>query len=103
MELALKEGFVMLSRALLVITVFSAIGKELANPVIKDFLVRKGFLKLYIAIQIAFMVLPHMVEEYASFKSFFKKPFSSFAKIVSDANNWLEELKLQLENNTEPF
>lgn len=92
-KFALMEGSVMLFRALFVITSFSSIGKELSNPLIRDLLVKKGFRKLYLAIRIAFEVLPHMIEQNASFKSFFKKPVTSLSILVVDADSWLRELK----------
>lgn len=96
--LAIKEGLVMLFRALLVIVAFSSIGKELSNPVIKNFLINHGFQKLYLSIQIAFEIFPHIAEQNTKFRYFFKHPVQTYAALISDADQWLENLKSQFSN-----
>jgi len=95
LENALINGWAMFMRAILVITSFSAISTELANPGIKNFLVRRGFNKLYLALQLAFSALPVMVENNSSLRSFLKNPVRSFSMIITDAENWLESFKKQ--------
>lgn len=92
-SLAITEGLIMLFRAILVITAFSSIGRELSNPSIKNFLVKNGFHNLYLAIQVAFEVLPLMIERNAGFKNFLKRPMYSFSMVVADADYWLKNLK----------
>ena len=104
-SLALESGFTMLLRAIFVISCFSSISREIANPQIKDFLIdKKGvYIKIYHALQIGFQTLPTMIETHSDFKIFIKKPFLYISSIISEADNWLESLKKQLKNNTEPF
>jgi hypothetical protein len=90
---ALTNGWLMFMRAILVISSFSAISTELANPKIKNLLMRKGFHNLYMALQLAFSALPVMLENHSGLKSFFKNPVKSFSLIISNAENWLESFK----------
>lgn len=96
-QLALFSGFTMLLRAVFVITCFSAVSREITNPLIKDYLLKRRnvYMKIYYALQIGFRTLPIMIENYSEFKLFFKKPFQSFIRIVSEAENWLESIKSQ--------
>jgi len=104
-SLALISGFTMLLRAIFVITCFSAISREIANPVIKNSLIsKKGvYLKIYHALQAGFQTLPAMIERHSDLKKFIKKPFHYLAIIISEADNWLESLKKQFNSNSEPF
>jgi len=92
---AFYNGWTMFLRALVVITSFSSISTELANPVIKSFLLRKGFKKLYLALQLSFSALPHMVEKNTDLKTFFQNPVRSYSLLISSAESWLENFKKQ--------
>ncbi len=92
---ALTNGWNMFMRAMLVITSFSAISTELANPEIREFLISKGFQKLYMALHLAFGALPMMLERNSNLRSFFKNPVDSFSSLVADAESWLQSFKLQ--------
>ncbi|MCF8378508.1 MAG: hypothetical protein K9H49_02960 [Bacteroidales bacterium] len=92
---ALYSGFTMVLRALFVIICFSAISREIANPVIKNFLLKKGnvSMRIYFALQTGFLALPIMIENYSEFKFIYKKPLHALVNIVSEAENWLESIK----------
>lgn len=90
---ALSNGWLMFMRAILVITSFSSISTELANPKIRNMLMKRGFRNLYMALQLAFSALPVMLENNSDLKSFFKNPVKSFSLIISNAENWLESFK----------
>lgn len=89
----LIAGVEMIFRALIIILGFSAISRELANPVIKNYLVKNGFEKVYLALQLAFSALPVMVERNTGFKKYLTRPFYSFGMVIADAENWLESFK----------
>ncbi len=105
LQLALFSGFTMLLRAVFVITCFSAISREIANPLIKNFLLKRRnvYMKIYYALQTGFRTFPIMIENYSEFKLFYKKPFQTFVRIISEAENWLESIKSQQKNNSESF
>jgi hypothetical protein len=92
---AISAGWNMFLRAILVITAFSAISAELANPKIREFLMKRGFNKLYMALQLAFSALPVMLEKNSNLKTFFRHPVRSFVVLISDAENWFESFKNQ--------
>lgn len=54
-------GFKMILRALLLVSIFTAIGLELRNPLVYQLLVRKGWTPLYHALQAAMRTLPAIV------------------------------------------
>ena len=80
-------------RAILVVAGFSALSIELKNPLITNFLLKKGFRQLYLAISLAFRALPAMMEEISRPKRFLSGPFSSIREMVTNATEWLETLK----------
>lgn len=92
-EAAFRNGWIMFMRAIMVISSFSAISTELANPKIRDFLLRRGFKNLYMALQLAFSALPVMLENNSGLRSFLKNPVKSFSVLIADAENWLESFK----------
>ncbi len=86
------SGVDMNIRAILVVAGFSAISIELKNPLITNFLVKKGFRQVYLAISLAFSALPAMMEEISQPRRFISRPFSSIRNLVSGAPLWLETL-----------
>ncbi len=60
-----RAGFVtglkMMLRALLLVTVFTAVGMELRNPLVYELIVRKGWTPLYRAVQTSVQILPALV------------------------------------------
>lgn len=92
---AITAGWSMFLRAILVITAFSAISAELANPKIREFLMAKGFKKMYMALQLSFSALPAMLENNSNLKTFFRNPVRSFILLIADAENWFESFKNQ--------
>ena len=95
---ALENGWNLFIRAILVITAFSSISTELANPEIKALLIKKGFRKLYMSLQLAFSALPVMLERNSDIRSFMKNPVNSFSMLIADAENWLNSFKEQNKN-----
>jgi hypothetical protein len=92
-ENGFMAGMEMIFRALIIILGFSAISRELANPVIKNYLIRNGFEKVYLSLQLAFSALPVMIERNSEIKKYLRNPFNSFSLLIADAENWLESFR----------
>lgn len=82
-------GFEMNIRAVFVVIAFSSFGVELRNPVIRDFLFKKGFDKIYAALELSFSALPVMIEAMPKPKVFFRHPVKSFSNMMVHAREWL--------------
>jgi len=91
-------GLEMNLRAIFVVIAFSSFGVELRNPVIRDFLFRKGFDKIYSALTLSFTALPVMIDAMPKPKVFLQHPVSSFSNMMVYAREWLEvfERKMNL-------
>jgi hypothetical protein len=87
------EGWIigagLILRAVLVVTGFSALSTELRNPLLKSFLFKIGFHKIYTALSMSFSALPFMMERGASGKDFLFHPIQSIRNLMSDAGYWL--------------
>lgn len=97
--MAFKYGWQFFIRALIVVTAFASISAELANPVIRDFLVKKGFSRLYISLQLSFQSLPALMEN-KNIRSLLKNPSRSFSRLVLDAESKLSEFQNQNHANS---
>jgi hypothetical protein len=80
----------MMIRALFIVVAFSAMGVELRNQKVKDFLFGVGFGKFYQAVGMAFSALPIMISSMPGSKEIIKKPFKSFVLPLVMADSWLE-------------
>ncbi len=88
-------GLEMNVRAIFVVIAFSSFGVELRNPVIRDFLFRKGFDKIYSALGLAFTALPVMIEALPRPKIFLRHPVESFSGMMAHAREWLEIFEME--------
>ncbi len=82
-------GFEMNIRAVFVVIAFSSFGIELRNPVIRDFLFKKGFDKIYSALGLSFSALPVMIEAMPKPQVFLRHPVKSFSDMMVHAQEWL--------------
>ena len=82
-------GFEMNIRAVFVVIAFSSFGVELRNPVIRDFLFKKGFDKIYSALGLSFSALPVMIEAMPKPQVFLRHPAKSFSNMMVHAREWL--------------
>ncbi|OQX72135.1 MAG: hypothetical protein B6D61_15010 [Bacteroidetes bacterium 4484_249] len=82
-------GFEMNIRAIFVVIAFSSFGVELRNPVIRDYLFKKGFSKIYMALGLSFAALPVMIEAMPRPKYFLRHPANSFSDMMVYAREWL--------------
>ena len=62
---------------------------ELRNPVIRDYLFKKGFSKIYMALGLSFTALPVMIEAMPKPKYFLCHPVNSFSDMMVYAREWL--------------
>jgi hypothetical protein len=77
-------------RAILVIFSFTAISVELKNPVIQKYLLNHGFKNVYWSLNVAFSILPFMMDDIARARSFFTHPIATLSTTISKASRWLE-------------
>ncbi|MEZ5198542.1 MAG: hypothetical protein R2764_19805 [Bacteroidales bacterium] len=82
-------GFEMNIRAVFVVIAFSSFGVELRNPVIRDFLFKKGFDKIYSAMGLSFSALPAMIDAMPRPQVFLRHPIESFSNMMIHAKEWL--------------
>lgn len=82
-------GIEMCLRAILIFVGFSSISIEIRNPIIKAFLIRKGFRKIYLSVSMAFAALPLMIERISNPFHFLSRPGKSISLIAKDAHSWL--------------
>ncbi len=87
-------GLKMVFRAMALLVAFSAISKELQNPVIKGLLYKKGMKNLYQSLELAFAALPGLMEAFSSdishvrgFKKFIFTMLSSSQSLLDDFLN----------------
>ncbi|MBI9037346.1 MAG: hypothetical protein JEY97_04365 [Bacteroidales bacterium] len=85
-------GLKMNLRAIFVIITFSSLCVELRNPLIKEFLFKKGFRNLYLSLTLSFSALPIMMAAMPKPLVFLKNPLKTFAKINLQADEWLSYL-----------
>jgi len=88
------EGFMigveMNIRAIFVVIAFSSLSIEIRNPVVKTFLFKKGFKKLYISVGLSFSSLPIMIRSIPRPKEIIKNPLRALAGMIVYAEKWLE-------------
>ncbi len=93
-------GLEMNFRAALMIVGFSVIGKELSNPIIRNFFIRTSFRQLPLALEIAFETLPFVIANLPPLKNIFRKPVGVTRQIVSQAEFWLEKVALTMKKKS---
>ena len=86
------EGLEMSFRAVMMFMGFSALSIEIRNPLVKMFLVRKGFENLYLSLSLSFSVLPGMVRNLSSPSSFLRNPVHTLNNMIRQAGYWLDEI-----------
>lgn len=99
-DLKFGNGFIvgleMSLRAVLIVSSFSALSVEIRNPLITDYLIKKGFGKAYAALSLSFNSLPVMLDRSTDLKGFIRKPWSSFSKLIFEAELWLQTYQKHL-------
>jgi nucleoside-triphosphatase len=99
-ELSITDGLLvglqMNFRAAIMIVGFSVVGKELSNPVIRNFFIRTSFRQLPLALEVAFETLPFVIANLPSIKDIFRKPVSVIMQIGAQSEYWLERVALTM-------
>jgi len=90
----LIAGLEMNFRAAVMMIGFSVIGKELSNPVIRDFFLRTSFRRLPLALEAAFDTLPFTIAWMPPLKSIYRHPLQAMRKFGSGAETWLEQIQI---------
>ena len=72
-------GLRMNLRAIVILTGFAALSRELRNPIIRTVLYHHGFASVYYAVGLAFSVLPGVVDSLPGVKKLIADPMGSLA------------------------
>lgn len=87
------EGFIvgmkMISRAILVVTIFTAISVELKNPVVKALMYKKGFSGLYSTIGLASSAVPFLLENIVASRTTFTNPVKVLKRAIDLSDSLL--------------
>jgi len=88
----LTVGLKMILRALLLVSVFSAIGTELRNPLVYQLLVRKGWTPLYHALQAAMRTLPAIVAYLGRSGGDWIRPVRMMRRILQASDSVIQQM-----------
>lgn len=91
-------GFRMNLRAVVILTGFAALSHELHNPIIRTVLYHNGFANVYHAVDLAFSVLPAMIDSLPSMKKLMRSPVDSLGLIVQRSTAVYPALKNEIKN-----
>lgn len=84
-----RAGLEMNIRAVLMVAGFAALGVELRNPELRVWMENHGFRQLYLALPVAFDVLPFMVDRlYAARRGLFSRPVKTVARIIRQVDSY---------------
>lgn len=93
-------GLQMNFRAAMMIVGFSVVGKELSNPIVRNFFIRTSFRQLPLALEIAFETLPFVISNLPPVKDVFRKPVGAIRQIVAQSEFWLEKVALTMKKKS---
>ena len=89
----LLVGIKMILRAILVVSVFTAISVELKNPLVKALLYKKGYSHLYISLGLATAAVPFILKNLATDKKSLLRPFKVLKNAIALSDVLLQEFK----------
>ncbi|HHH52582.1 MAG TPA: hypothetical protein ENK91_02905, partial [Bacteroidetes bacterium] len=78
----LMIGIKMITRAIMVVSVFTAISVELKNPVVKSLMYRKGFSGLYSTLGLASSAVPFLIKNIANSSNTYYNPIKVLRKSI---------------------
>ena len=96
----LREGLLMNLRAIQVLFGFVAISTELRNPVIKMIMYKRGASNLYQSMELAFSILPIVLESFPKNKELIKKPAKNMAGLIRRADDLLNMVTQENRNRS---
>jgi len=82
-------GLKMITRAILVVSVFTAISVELKNPVVKALLYKKGFSGLYSTIGLASSAVPFLLDNIVASRTTFTNPVKVLKRAIDLSDSLL--------------
>ena len=85
-------GLEMNFRAALMMSGFSIIGKEMSNPVIRNFFLRTSFRQLPMALEVAFDTLPFAIANLPPFSEICREPRKNMQNLGNQADIWLQKV-----------
>lgn len=94
---ALSGGFIMVLRALVVVTGFAALSTELRAPLMQRLFFRSGFRQLYLSVNHAFGILPMVISSFTTTRRFIANPARSIATSLRYVDSWHYHLLRQLD------
>ncbi len=84
-----RAGLEMNIRAVLMVAGFAALGVELRNPGLRLWMENHGFRQLYLALPVAFDILPFMVDRLAAARrGLFSQPVKTVARIIRQVDSY---------------
>lgn len=86
----LLVGVKMISRAILVVSIFTAISVELKNPVVKALMYKKGFSGLYSTIGLASSAVPFLLENIVASRTTFTDPVKVLKRAIELSDSLLQ-------------
>jgi len=96
-------GVKMILRAILVVSVFTAISVELKNPLIKALLYKKGYSQLYTTLGLATSALPFILKHISDDKKSLFKPLKILKKAIGLSDLLLQTFTKQIEQKNKIF
>ena len=96
----LLVGLKMNLRAIVILTGFAALSRELRNPIIRTVLYHHGFANLYHSVGLAFSVLPGIIDSLPGVRKMMLAPVDSLGMIVKNASSVYPELQKELANQS---
>jgi len=93
----LLVGIKMIIRAVLVVSIFTAISVELKNPLVKALLYKRGYSQLYATLGLATSAVPFILKNLAVQKKDFANPFKILRKSVGLSDLLFKEFKAHLQ------
>ncbi len=91
----LLVGLKMILRAVMVVSVFTAISVELKNPLVKSLLYKKGYAQLYATLGLATSAVPFILKNLSVQKKDFINPFKILRKAIGLSDDLLGEFTRQ--------
>jgi nucleoside-triphosphatase THEP1 len=96
-------GFKMILRAVLVVSIFTAISVELKNPFVKAVLYKKGYSQFYSTLGIATSAVPFILKNISNNKKVLFNPFKVLRKAISLSDVLFQIFSKQIKQNNKIF
>jgi hypothetical protein len=90
-------GLKMILRAIIIIFGFSGLSIEIRNPVVRNFLNRKGFINVYRSLTIAFTILPALMSAYNDSRKNHRKNKRNIESLIAISVNHYKYLERENE------